>query len=66
MMALCVQRPLARTVGRRRALLAAFGLSGLLHEVAISLPVQAGFGLPTAYFVLQDCWCAAGCGPRDG
>jgi len=53
MMALCVQRPLARTVGRRRALLAAFGLSGLLHEVAISLPVQAGFGLPTAYFVLQ-------------
>jgi len=66
MMALCVQRPLARTVGRRRALLAAFGLSGLLHEVAISLPVQAGFGLRRRTSCCRDCWCAAGCGPRDG
>ena len=30
------------------ALLAGFALSGLLHEMAISLPVRAGFGLPLA------------------
>jgi hypothetical protein len=30
--------------------LAAFAVSGLLHELAISLPVGAGYGGPTAYF----------------
>ena len=53
MTALCVQRPLARRLGRSRALLGSFVASGLLHELAISLPVNAGFGLPTCYFVLQ-------------
>ena len=46
-------RPLARRYGRRVASLAGFLFSGLLHEVAISLPVGAGYGLPTAYFVLH-------------
>ena len=32
---------------------AVFVLSGLLHELAISLPVGTGFGLPTAYFTLH-------------
>ena len=53
MTALCVQRPLAARVGRSRALLGSFLASGLLHELAISLPVGAGYGLPTSYFVLQ-------------
>lgn len=53
MTALAVQRPLARRWGSDRALLASFAWSGLLHEVALSLPVRAGFGLPTLYFVLQ-------------
>lgn len=53
MTSIVVQRPLADRLGRQRALLGAFGLSGLLHEVAISLPVGAGYGLPTLYFVLQ-------------
>jgi alginate O-acetyltransferase complex protein AlgI len=53
MTALCVQRPLATRLGRSRALFVSFLASGLLHEVAISLPVGAGFGLPTCYFVLQ-------------
>ena len=48
-----MQRPLAQRVGRSRALLASFLASGLLHELAISLPVNAGYGLPTCYFVLQ-------------
>jgi len=53
MSALAVHRPLARALGRRPALFAAFLFSGLLHELAISLPVRAGFGLPLAYFALQ-------------
>ncbi len=53
MTALAVHRPLAARFGRPRALLGSFLASGLLHEVALSLPVGAGFGLPTCYFVLQ-------------
>ena len=30
-----------------------FIISGLLHEVAITLPVQSGFGLPTPYFAMH-------------
>jgi hypothetical protein len=53
MTALAVYRPLAARLGRGPALFAGFLLSGLLHEMAISLPVRAGFGLPLAYFALQ-------------
>jgi Membrane bound O-acyl transferase family len=63
MTSIAVQRPLAGRLGRRRALLGAFGISGLLHEVAISLPVGAGYGLPTLYFVLQGL-AALALGPR--
>lgn len=51
MMQEAVQRPLRTRP--RVATLTIFVFSGLLHEVAISLPVMAGFGLPTLYFVLQ-------------
>jgi alginate O-acetyltransferase complex protein AlgI len=30
-----------------------FAFSAVLHEAALSLPVQAGYGLPTAYFCLH-------------
>jgi alginate O-acetyltransferase complex protein AlgI len=51
MMQEAVQRPLRKRP--RAALAAIFVFSGLLHEVAISLPVQAGWGLPLAYFALH-------------
>ena len=53
MTALAVYQPLVRRAGRRAALAAAFLGSGLLHELAISVPVQAGYGLPLAYFALH-------------
>ena len=45
--------PLARHVGLPTAGFLVFLISGLVHEVVISLPVRAGFGLPTLYFALQ-------------
>jgi alginate O-acetyltransferase complex protein AlgI len=53
MTAVGIYRPLAAVTGRRAATAAAFVCSGLLHELAISLPVQAGFGLPSLYFILH-------------
>jgi alginate O-acetyltransferase complex protein AlgI len=53
MTAIAIYRPLAARVGRGPALMAGFALSGLLHEMAISVPVRAGFGLPLLYFLIQ-------------
>ena len=50
MMQRLVGRPVEKILGKSAGVLAVFVISGLLHEVAISVPVQAGFGLPTAYF----------------
>ena len=52
MTSLAVYRPLKKW-NAPAATMAAFAFSGLLHEVAISLPVRAGFGLPTLYFLIQ-------------
>jgi Membrane bound O-acyl transferase family len=48
-----VFRPVVRRWGGGAGVLATFLFSGLLHEVLISVPVGAGYGLPTAYFLLH-------------
>lgn len=53
MTAIAIFKPLAKKVGVRQAGFLAFMVSGLLHEVAISLSVMQGFGLPMLYFVIH-------------
>ena len=50
-----VARPLARSIGIAWATIAVFVVSGLVHELVISFPVQSGWGGPTAYFTMQVC-----------
>jgi len=53
MLALAVYRPVVSAVGRRNAIFVSFLGSGVLHELAISVPVRAGYGLPLLYFALH-------------
>ena len=46
-------RPLVRKFGVARATLGVFLISGIVHDLVISLPARAGFGLPTGYFLVQ-------------
>ena len=48
-----VYRPVSGVAGRPAGLLAAFALSGIFHEIAISLPVGAGIGGPFLFFALH-------------
>jgi hypothetical protein len=53
MTALAIYRPLKDKTGIPMAMLLAFLFSGLLHEMAISVPVKAGYGLPLLYFFIH-------------
>lgn len=53
MMQRLVGRPVGNRAGAGAGLMAVFIGSGLLHELAITLPVQSGYGLPTLYFTLH-------------
>ena len=53
MMQRLVGRPVEKMAGRGAGVFAIFLVSGVLHELAITLPVQSGFGLPTLYFALH-------------
>jgi len=48
-----VFRPLAKRLDTVKGTLAGFLVSGLAHEFTISLPANAGYGLPTLYFLIQ-------------
>ena len=45
--------PLVPRLGVPGAMLATFLVSGVIHDLVISVPARAGFGFPTAYFLLQ-------------
>lgn len=53
MTSITIFRPLKNTTGSTMALLIAFIFSGLLHELALSVPVNSGYGLPLLYFIIQ-------------
>jgi len=48
-----VYQPLLQRVGPSIAVLSAFAASGIIHDLVISFPAHGGYGLPTAYFLLQ-------------
>jgi len=53
MAALAIFRPLRKRCGDGLATAAVFAFSGVVHELAISLPVRGGYGLPMLYFGLH-------------
>lgn len=53
MMQRIVGKPVGKVLGDDAGVMAVFLGSGLLHELAITLPVRSGFGLPTLYFALH-------------
>lgn len=51
--------PAARRWGESAALWVVFAVSGVVHELVITVPAGAGYGLPTAYFLFQAAGLAA-------
>lgn len=53
MMQRLVGRPVQGRLGEGAGVMAVFVGSGMLHELAITLPVRSGYGGPTLYFALH-------------
>ena len=45
--------PLTKRLGPKVALTVGFIISGLIHELAITIPAQSGYGGPTIFFTIQ-------------
>ena len=45
--------PLTRLFGPKLALVVGFVISGLIHELAITIPAQSGYGGPIVFFTIQ-------------
>ena len=45
--------PLTKRFGPKLALVVGFAISGLIHELAITIPAQSGYGGPTVFFTIQ-------------
>ncbi len=50
MLQVAVRRPFKRLLGPGGTTALCFVISGLLHELALSVPARAGYGLPLLYF----------------
>ena len=53
MAAIAVYKPLKQKIGMGKAKAVAFIFSGVLHELALSVPIGRGYGLPTLYFLMH-------------
>jgi Membrane bound O-acyl transferase family len=48
-----VYEPIHRKTGPSLAILSAFVVSGIIHDLVVSFPARGGYGLPTSYFLVQ-------------
>jgi len=53
MLQVAVERPLRRAWGLSASVALCFLISGALHELALSVPARAGYGLPLLYFAVH-------------